>query len=369
MKWTLLVFSLVAALPEIVHADDLARRWGVETLSQIDADLWNRDRALYADSAAVGQDPREAQPAFMWGCGVQLSALAGAARVDRRRYGPELKRFAEGLKAYWVVHGGLWGFDVLPAPKPVDRYYDDNAWMVLAFIEASEAARSRDYLQRAEEAFRFVLSGEDERLGGGIYWHEQSRSSKNTCVNAPAIVGALRLYQRTHKADYLETARRIYAWANAHLQDSDGLYWDNISLAGSVEKTKWSYNTGLMLRANCLLYEITRRGPYLDEAERIAEGAAARWVDQATGGIRDGGAFAHLLLEGFLSLYDIDHDRRWLGIARRAASFVHDRVRDANGHHGSNWDTPVEKPLAKAKLLDEASAARLYWMVARYRAD
>ena len=83
---------------------------------------------------------------------------------------------------------------------------------------------------------RFVLSGEDERLGGGIYWRENTRDSKHTCSNAPAIVGCLLLHGATGDAEYLTTAKRLYDWTRERLQDDrDGLYLDNVNLAGEVD--------------------------------------------------------------------------------------------------------------------------------------
>ena len=259
---------------------------------------------------------------------------------------------------------------MLPVPKPLDRYYDDNEWVVLAMAEAYDVTADPALKVRAEQAMQFVLSGEDKKLGGGIYWREQEKTSKNTCSNGPAIAAALRLYQITRRPEYLVTARRLYIWTNAHLQDTDGLYWDNIKLNGTVEKTKWSYNTALMLRANCLLYQETHEKPYLEEAQRLARAAEAQWVKPETGAIADGGKFAHLLCEAFLYLSDQETDpanvTHWRSLVRRALTFVHDHVRDANGHYGDHWDNAVTEPLNKFSLIDQASAARAFLVCARY---
>ena len=105
---------------------------------------------------------------------------------------------------------------------------------------------------------------------------------------------------------------------------------------------------------------------YLADAHRIARAAEARWVDPATGGIRDTGRFAHLLLEGFLALSDQDHDPHWLKIDRDALNFVHAQVRDAHGHSGDRWDRKITAPLSRFPLLDEASAARAFCVADRY---
>ena len=338
------------------------RAWGLEEVRKIEADLSLPARGLYADQAEVGK-PVPDKPAFMWACGVQLSALAAAARLDPDFVAP-LRHYAYSLEVYWSDAPTTPGYDVLPGPKPPDRYYDDNVWIVLALCDTYEVTHDRQYLRRAEQTFQFVLSGRDDKVGGGIYWHEQDKSSKNTCVNGPAAAASVRLYELTRRRDYLETGRQLYDWTRAHLQDTDGLFFDNVKLDGRVEKTKWSYNSGLMLRASCLLFDTTREKKYLDEAERIATAARARWVDEQTGALRDGGPFAHLLSEAFLALYNTDHTDAWLDVPRRALAFVHDKVRDANSHYPTPWDVPVRMPLVKFSLIDQASVARAYLTLA-----
>ena len=366
----LLAAGLAVALPsarafEFSIPAPPAQQWGNETLARIDADFWLPARNLYAETGHLNR-PAAPPPTMAWGAGVQLSALAAAAGRDPDRYRNRLTAFVAGLNSYWTHANGIGGYDVQPGPKPNDRYYDDNAWIVLALAETYEVTHDPRDLARAEDTQRFVLSGEDTQLGGGIYWHEPRRETKNTCVNGPAIVGALRLFQLTHKPAYLADARRLYTWTCAHLQGQDALFADNVHLDGHVDQVRFSYNTGLMLRAASLLFALTHETAYLNDAHRIAHAAEARWVDPATGGLRDTGKFAHLLLEGFLALYDQDHDAHWLNIDRHALNFVHSQLRDANGHYGGHWDQKVAGPLTEFPILDEASAARAFWAADRY---
>ena len=289
----IILWGVWAYRPEKANAQSTptnTTQWGLDALKQIRSEFYLPDRQLYADEIKNGEAASPKKPAFMWGCGVQLSALAAAAPLDPV-WKTRMTDYALALDKYWNQPPGdnsIGGYDVLPVPKPFDRYYDDNEWVVLALAEAYDVIADPAMKTRAERAMQFVLSGEDKKLDGGIYWRESDKASKNTCSNGPAICAALRLYQITRKPDYLTTARRLYAWTNAHLQDEDGLYWDNIKLNGRVDKTKWTYNTALMLRANCLLYQETHEKPYLAEAERLARAAEAHWVKPETGGIADG---------------------------------------------------------------------------------
>ena len=337
------------------------RPWAEETLASMDTEFWLPARHLYADKGRPHQPP--APPVtMMWGVGVALSALDAAARLDPDHYRDRLTAYIDALNVYWTNFNGIGGYDVLPGPKPNDRFYDDNAWMVLALAEADEITHRPGDLARAEAAYQFVLSGEDDQLGGGIYWHEPKRESKNTCSNAPAIVGALRLFQLTRKPAYLADARRLYQWTCAHLQGADGLFADHVKLDGQVDNNRFSYNSGLMIRAASLLHRATGEAAYLANAQRIAHAAEARWIAADTGAVRDEGKFAHLLLEGFLALHDEDHDPHWLAVENRALRFLHAQVRNADGQYGKRWDRGPDAAQTIFSLIDQASAARAYWV-------
>lgn len=107
-----------------------------------------------------------------------------------------------------------------------------------------EATGDREYLAEAERIWEFIGSGMDDVLGGGIYWCEQHKDSKNTCSNAPAAVYALKLYAATGERHYLELGKALYAWTKRYLSDpGDGLYYDNMALDGTLVKTKYSCNS------------------------------------------------------------------------------------------------------------------------------
>ena len=84
-----------------------------------------------------------------------------------------------------------------------DRFYDDNIWLGIDFLEACKLTGNKEYLFKAKEIWNFVISGWDDQIGGGIYWCEQKRKSKNTCSNAPAAVFAMKLYEATKDTSYL----------------------------------------------------------------------------------------------------------------------------------------------------------------------
>lgn len=337
-------------------------RWGAETLADIKQDFWIERRGLYANEV----DPDEpTRPAYMWGAGVQLTALAAAARVDPQQYSRQLTDYADALEQYWFAQSDVGGYNVLPRMRSAERYYDDNAWIVLAQIEIFSVTGDRKYLDRAATTMRFVMSGEDDKLGGGIYWREKDCDTKNTCSNAPAIVGALRLYQLTEDPEYLAAAERLYDWTKSKLQDDDGLYFDNIRLDGRVDRRKFTYNTALMIRGNCLLHEVTGDDEYLALAERMAQSAAERWIDAETGAIRDTGKFAHMLLEALLAVDVRKGQPSWRDVVRNSLEYVHEHTLDENGRYSSRWYRSRRRRRWRRdsfQLIDQASAARAYFV-------
>ncbi|MCX7799456.1 MAG: glycoside hydrolase family 76 protein [Fimbriimonadales bacterium] len=336
------------------------RAWCSETADRLERSFWDPAQRLYADFALPSGD-RGGRTCFLWGMGVLLSAYAAAIPADPARYRPLFDRALKAIEPYWSEARGIGGYAVWPRQDDPDRYHDDNAWVALALVEAHEATKNPAYLERSVRTHRFVMSGEDEKLGGGLYWHEKNRQSKNACSCGPAIVTALRLHRATRDREYLRQAQRLRDWMRRNLQDpEDGLYWDNIRLDGRIEKTKWTYNTALMLRAECLLFDATKDAAHRREALRVAEAAWRRWWDPEIGSLKDEAQFAHHLFEAFFEVARITGDRTWIERAMPALGFVRERTRNQAGLYGSRWDRAPESDRREFQLLHTASALRAY---------
>ncbi len=248
MLSALIACSLVS--PQSAEMGVLKSR-GFEALEQIRKEYYLPKSKLYAEE--ITADGKKSGPAFNWGVGVMLSALNAASRHEPK-YKAWLREYADASRVYWNDKPPVAGYDVLPGPKDVDRYYDDNAWMVLALVETHEILGDRKYLDWAEQALDYVLSGEDEKLGGGIYWRETEKRGKNACSNAPSAAACLAVAKYRRQKELAAKAQELLTWTQEHLQDpTDGLIWDNKNLSGRIDKTKYSYNTGLFLRSYKML--------------------------------------------------------------------------------------------------------------------
>lgn len=349
-------------------------KWGAETLLRIEKDLGMG--ALYAEwgttSGERGNEPGRYSSSYVWPASFQLRALASATKVRPRQYRKRLLQFTNILDRYWTVKKGLGGYMVLPSPS--ERFYDDNAWMLLGLLDAFDVTRQKKFLSRALQTLEFLADGEKKTEGGGIRQHEDKDGGLFTCTTAPAAVGAVRLYLLTRKTRFLQMAERWHAILNSAevgVRDpGDGLFhqWAKKEGAGwRVERGKRAYQSALPLQLDLLLYRAKKDRKYLEDAQRIAASSITRWV-------RPDGALAETaqwggsdLCDALLDLYEVDKDERWLRTVRRVLQYLHENGRDPDGRYGENWQAvQKEETLEKFLLLHMAPAARAYWRAAAY---
>ena len=192
------------------------------------------------------------KPDYVWLQSVMFSNLVAAARSDPDTYGPLLQKYFTALDGYWDPKVKIPGYEAAPTRgNGTDKYYDDNAWLVITFLEAYETNHDPHFLERADETLKFVLSGWDEESGGGIWWHQGHKDgTKNACANGPAAVGCLRLakFREGDATVLVDKARKIVAWTASALQGEDGLFYDRkVVASGEVKRGKLTYNSALML--------------------------------------------------------------------------------------------------------------------------
>lgn len=250
---------------------------------------------------------------------------------------------------------------------PSDRFYDDNVWLGIDFCDIYEITSDKQYLDKAEMIWKFIESGIDEQLGGGIYWCEQKKLSKNTCSNAPGSVYAMKLYNATKNAKYLDHAKALYQWTKQNLQDkTDYLYFDNMSLEGNIGEAKYAYNSGQMLQAAALLHKVTGEEAYLTDAQNIAKAAHSHFFEEftpATGDtfriIKRGNTwFSAVMVRGFVELYNIDANPTYINDIQRSLDYAWDNARDAKGLFESDF-SGVNKD-DKKWLLTQGAMVEMY---------
>ncbi len=232
-----------------------------------------------------------------------------------------------------------------------NKYNDDIMWWAIACTRAYRITNDERYLKKAKSSFDFVYDNFlDTALGGGLYWINE-RTSKNSCINCPAIIAAVRLSVLLKDATYLEKAKSLYDWQKKTLTDGtgkvfDSIRYDSVRQAPRVNRFSLTYNQGTYIGAAVLLYRQTKDRTYLDDAIKTADWTRGNLcvADQQIlkdEGQGDGGAFKGIFIR-YMKLLIRDGGRTeflpWMK-ANADAAWRHRRPTD--NIMGSDWTIPA----------------------------
>lgn len=311
---------------------------------------------------------KEQEVSFLWPySGIISGTISLYETTNNNKYFLLLEQqLLPGLELYWDTSRKPYSYQSYPVfAGHSDRFYDDNVWIALDFCTLYEITQDKQYLERAEELYEFIYSGWSDELGGGIFWCEQKRQSKNTCSNAPGAVLGVRLYEATNDASYLQRAIETYAWTKDNLMDKeDGVYWDNMSLSGELDKRKYTYNSGQMIEAGVLLYKHTKNDEYLSDAQKTALGTHNFFTKEVE--TVDGEKlfysnlpwFNVILFRGLKALYLVDNNSEYIDTIKENAYYAWNHTRDSNGLLGNIWNERNEEQYKW--LLDNVSMIELF---------
>jgi hypothetical protein len=357
----LLAALLVAAPSAPVAAINLEtlKSWGVQVSQEIDETLRVPGTALYAETASLngtrsgGFNGR----AFVWPASTQFRVLNSLVQHNPAAYTTALRQFSDQL------HTAYWNNGYRSGAGGGDRFYDDNAHLVVALAEAYTLTSDPVYLSRAVDTYSFVLQGEDSAAGGGIYFKQFDFSTKDAISTLQGARAAAMLHQAAGQQSYLNDATRLLSWARSHIQQSDGLFNQGFVIATNMPSGIPIVNSaGIGISANLEIYESTGNAAYLAEAQRIASRTLTRYFDAATGRINDEGYWAFELVDALNNLYLHDRNPLWRTRVHTAMGWLHDNKEDPNGHYGLFWgrNGPQVGALASWNLNEQASVARAY---------
>ena len=319
---------------------------------------------------AEGSEQKKGQEvSFLWPYSGMLSGCVSLYKTtgDTKYRDILEKQILPGLELYWDNIREPFCYQSYPMFNgKSDRFYDDNDWLAIDFCDYYALTKEPKYLEKAEALHAYIYSGWSEELGGGIFWCEQQRVSKNTCSNAPATVLCMKLYELTKKPEYLEWAKKTYAWTKENLCDTtDYVYWDNIALNGKIATQKYTYNSGQMIQAGVLLYKETGDESYLADAQRTAKGSFDHFTSMQN--LPNGKAirfytsspwFNVIMFRGLKALYEVDGNALYVNTMADNARYAWKNTRDENGLLGDDWSGLKNK---KHKwLLDNACMLELF---------
>lgn len=350
----------------------IEKRYGVSDGTHLFRETFPYDDAYSATYLGGGDNEKKSNPySYLWPFSGSLSAYVALLETSNdQKFKKHIdQQVLPGLENYYDQRTPVAYASYVNSAPESDRFYDDNIWLGIDFVDLYLHTKEQAYLDKAKEIWTFVESGMDNKLGGGIYWCEQRKESKNTCSNAPAVVYLLKLYQATQSKAFLTKAVDLYSWTKKNLQDpSDKLYWDNISLEGKVQKAKYPYNTGQMIQAGALLYKLTKQKQFLVDAQESAKAGLSYFfsVNQTESQPvaypvlrKSDNWFIAIMLRGYIELYHQDNNPQYVNAFKANLDHAWTFMRDQHGLFGKDWS--AEKASADKKwLLDQFAIAEMF---------
>ena len=330
---------------------------------------FNQDnKATYL--ASEEQAKRRNEYSYLWPYSGTFSAVnALLESTGNKKYKKLLEnKVLPGLEEYFDTRREPFAYSSYISSQPLsDRFYDDNVWLGIDFTDSYRMTGKQAYLEKAKLIWKFILSGKDDVLGGGIYWCEQKKESKNTCSNAPGAVFALKLFQATQDDAYLKQGKDLYEWTKKNLEDlKDHLYFDNIALNKKIGRAKFAYNSGQMMQSAALLYQLTRNPLYLKDAQNIAKECYNYFFTDFTTTtgesfkmLKQGDIwFTAVMLRGFIELYHIDKNKTYINAFDKSLNHAWMYARDDKGLF--NTDLSGKSKDDKKWLLTQAAMIEMY---------
>lgn len=345
-------------------------RYALDALNAVDRDL------RISNSVSYYENQKRDFISYIWGNIFLLYAYSEMFELDNKVGTEKLEECYNNFELYFSPDykniSGYCNTQIEGGVNP-NRFYDENGWTSIGLSEAYKRTSNEKFLEKAKKAYEFVLHGEDDVLGGGIYFKEEfkledGRVQKNTICSGVAILSAMNLYEITAENKYLEDAKRISKWTIDNLYHTtwnlfgDAKYVDN----GEVRWDIWSYNSGFMIRGWLKMYQVTNDNYYLEIAKKTMEAAEKKWFDSGTGALKDPGYFAFTIIDCFFDFYDLEKDKKWLDKAYLCVDYIHNKLRDMNSRYPEWWDGRDELPLKEYDLRFGTVAAYIFMRAANY---
>jgi hypothetical protein len=305
---------------------------------------------------------------YAWEFREATAAAVSIAETSGRYRSDVTDRFTT-LQLYWNNDSVRPGYEsYLPPPLGGggDIYYDDNAVIGLELIRGYEMSHDRTLLQRAKQAFGVDTRAWDtdpsHPCPGGMGWSDTPGNN----IRAANVTGlsselATHLFRITRDPAYLKWGRDLYDWNRECLQQSPGLYWNDIGYDGTIDKTLWSYNSGSMIGAATLLYQATGTRSYLDDAVTGAKGALDHWT-QGDNLYDQPAIFNAILFNNLLLLDSVRPNPRYRAVIEQYANREWTSNRDAATglFHFQPSGGGAYDPAGPAQTLEQSAMVQIY---------
>jgi hypothetical protein len=345
--------------------------WGLDVYAKTVASLKVPGSALFSETAHASGSRTGGSGgfSFAWPLSTQFRVQTALARYDAATYAPLLRQFSDEARTRYWRTSGLGGYRS-GVSSGSTLFYDDNAHMAVALVEAYRLTADPVYLDRAKETYAFVASGEDSLGGGGIYFTVPDNTVKETISTLQGARAAAMLYRETGEANYLADATRLYEWCRTHVQMSNGMFYQRYYVtganAGTPDGGDLINGPGDAIGAQLELFAATGNAANLQEAQRLGSTSLTRFFTTSTGAIPDEGKWAYELVDALCELTRVDGNPIWRNRIVTALRWLHDNRRDPNGHYDELWGRGGVQSsiLSSWELNDNAAVARSFLQAA-----
>ncbi|EDM37982.1 putative exported glycosylhydrolase [Pedobacter sp. BAL39] len=170
-----------------------------------------------------------------------------------------------------------------------NKFNDDIVWGALMCIRAFKITNDGGMLDMAKNNFNMMWNRawDTQSLGGGLWWTTDNQT-KNTCVNAPAVICAMLLYQATGDVSYKNKAKQVMDWMVSKLYEpSTGEVKGAINKAGTITEGALSYTQGTFIGACDLLRNDYPSANYLSMGTKAMDYARNSLCDAPGGILKD----------------------------------------------------------------------------------
>ena len=251
------------------------------------------------------------------------------------------------------VSGGV----VAPAPPKkngfIDKYYDDEGWWALVWIQAYDITKNGDYLTMASSIFEDMKNGSTTHCGGGIWW-DKAHTYVAAIANELYLSVASHLANRaSNKEYYLAIAQHQFDWfqrsgmINSKNNVNDGLTSACKNNAGAI----YSYNQGVILGALVELNKASPNTTYLTVANNIATAAIGSLgstgvLHDTCDGTNTCGAdasqFKGVFMRNLQQLQKASPNSKYLNFITTTANSIWAKDRNAQNQLSVDWSGPFK---------------------------
>lgn len=331
---------------------------------------WDAQSGFFRENYPSKPDDKKA--CYLWS---YVGVVSGANSLMKIGYPQnELLPVVEGFSNYLDTRVPA-GYASYPVSLGQDtRFYDDNAITGIELVDAFQISGNKKYLEQAEMAMNFIMTGEDSVCGGGVVWNEtegKGVGEKGISANGFSVYLALKLYQINKKQVYLDYANRIYAWVRRKLQNpEDFIYWNGINVKDcSVNKTIWTYNTAIMILSDLEFYHLTNDKSYLEDAIKMGASSYKSFTSQVDGMLfypTHDTWFNTVLLKAYIELAKYDTKAGgYVETFIQNADYAWEHARNSYGLFYEDWSG--KNPGRDQWILHEACMIEVYGRIALYK--